>query len=47
MSDLFSVDREAWLAEARDQEEFLKSFGERIPPGLLRQHRDLKARLSA
>jgi phosphoenolpyruvate carboxykinase (GTP) len=46
MSELFAIDRAEWLEEARDQEEFLKSFGDRTPEGLWRQNRQLKARLS-
>jgi len=33
-----SVDRAAWLEEARDQEAFLQSFGEKLPEGIRRQH---------
>jgi phosphoenolpyruvate carboxykinase (GTP) len=47
MSELFAIDREAWIEEARDQDEFLKSFGARTPEGLWRQHRELKERLSS
>ena len=45
MEELFVVDRAAWLAEAVDQEGFLKSFGEHTPSGLWEQHALLKGRL--
>jgi phosphoenolpyruvate carboxykinase (GTP) len=45
MSELMSIDRGAWIEEVRDQESFLKSFGDRMPEGIWRQHRQLKHRL--
>ncbi|HTN91777.1 MAG TPA: phosphoenolpyruvate carboxykinase domain-containing protein, partial [Sorangium sp.] len=45
--ELFAVDRDAWLEEARDREAFLGSFGSRTPEALLRQNRDLTARIQA
>ncbi|WP_437970878.1 phosphoenolpyruvate carboxykinase (GTP) [Sorangium sp. So ce260] len=47
MRELFAIDRAAWLEEARDREAFLESFGARIPEALLRQNRDLMARMQA
>ncbi|WP_437320536.1 phosphoenolpyruvate carboxykinase (GTP) [Sorangium sp. So ce385] len=47
MRELFAIDRDAWLEEARDREAFLESFGARIPEALLRQNRDLVARMQA
>jgi phosphoenolpyruvate carboxykinase (GTP) len=45
MSELMSVDKEAWLAEADDMKSFLDEFGHRLPDALWREHRALKARL--
>jgi phosphoenolpyruvate carboxykinase (GTP) len=45
MNELLQVDRAAWLAEADDQEGFLKEFGSHMPEGIWRQHRALKQRL--
>ena len=42
MDELFSIDRAAWLDEVRDQEVFLKSFGEHTPAALWEQHAALK-----
>ncbi|WP_438029525.1 phosphoenolpyruvate carboxykinase (GTP) [Sorangium sp. So ce233] len=47
LRELFAVDRDAWLEEARDREAFLTSFGARMPEALLRQNRDLAARMQA
>ncbi|KYF53336.1 hypothetical protein BE04_43860 [Sorangium cellulosum] len=47
MRELFAIDRDAWLEEARDREAFLESFGARVPEALLRQNRDLVARMQA
>ncbi|WP_437329762.1 phosphoenolpyruvate carboxykinase (GTP) [Sorangium sp. So ce381] len=47
MRELFAIDRDAWLEEARDREAFLESFGSRMPEALLRQNRDLMARMRA
>ncbi|WP_437552859.1 phosphoenolpyruvate carboxykinase (GTP) [Sorangium sp. So ce367] len=47
MRELFAIDRDAWLEEARDREAFLESFGSRMPEALLRQNRDLMARIRA
>jgi phosphoenolpyruvate carboxykinase (GTP) len=46
MRELMSVDPEAWLEEARDQEEFLKSFGDRMPAAIWRQNKGLRERLT-
>jgi phosphoenolpyruvate carboxykinase (GTP) len=45
MTELMSIDHDAWLEEARDQEAFLKSFGEHTPEAVWRQHAALTARL--
>ncbi|WP_437802229.1 phosphoenolpyruvate carboxykinase (GTP) [Sorangium sp. So ce693] len=47
MRELFAIDRDAWLEEGRDREAFLESFGARMPEALLRQNRDLMARMRA
>ncbi|WP_437514745.1 phosphoenolpyruvate carboxykinase (GTP) [Sorangium sp. So ce1099] len=47
MRELFALDRDAWLEEAREREAFLGSFGSRTPEALLRQNRDLTARIQA
>jgi phosphoenolpyruvate carboxykinase (GTP) len=47
MRELMSVDRAAWLHEARDQEEFLKTFGSRMPGPIWKQLGMLTARLQA
>jgi phosphoenolpyruvate carboxykinase (GTP) len=47
MRELFAIDRDAWLEEARDREAFLESFGSRMPEALLRQNRELMARIRA
>jgi phosphoenolpyruvate carboxykinase (GTP) len=43
--ELLYVDREGWLKEARDSEEFFKTFGERFPKALWQEHSNLIARL--
>ena len=47
MEELLAVDREAWVAEANDQQSFLDSFGTHMPEGIRRQHAALQARLGA
>jgi phosphoenolpyruvate carboxykinase (GTP) len=47
MRELMSVDKEAWRGEAGDLEEFLKSFGDRVPEGIWRQQKSLVERLQA
>jgi phosphoenolpyruvate carboxykinase (GTP) len=47
MSELSSVDREAWLGEVKEQAAFLDELGERLPEGIRRQHRALAERLHA
>jgi phosphoenolpyruvate carboxykinase (GTP) len=42
---LLSVDREEWLHEAQDQEEFLAQFGDRLPAGIRQELEALKQRL--
>jgi phosphoenolpyruvate carboxykinase (GTP) len=46
MRQLRSVDRATWLDELRDQESFLREFGDRLPEPLWRQHRELHRRLT-
>ena len=43
---LFAVDRDDWLREADDQQVFLQSFGDRLPPAIRKQHQALQNRLS-
>ncbi|MBV9545177.1 MAG: phosphoenolpyruvate carboxykinase (GTP), partial [Chloroflexi bacterium] len=43
---LFAIDRDDWLREAEDQGEFLRKFGDRLPPAIRRQHQALQQRLS-
>ncbi|MDI3282044.1 phosphoenolpyruvate carboxykinase (GTP) [Polyangium sp. 15x6] len=45
MSELFSIDREAWLADLADQEAFFGSFGDNMPEGIWREHRALRSHL--
>jgi phosphoenolpyruvate carboxykinase (GTP) len=45
MSELLSVDPDAWRAEALDTRAFLESFGPRMPDGIWRQLRALEGRL--
>ncbi|WP_437681354.1 phosphoenolpyruvate carboxykinase (GTP) [Sorangium sp. So ce131] len=45
MRELFAVDPDAWLEEARERAAFLESFGARMPEALLQQNRDLAARM--
>ncbi len=45
MTELLDIDRAAWLDEVNDQDEFLKSFGDKTPAALWAQHSALKARL--
>jgi phosphoenolpyruvate carboxykinase (GTP) len=47
MRELMSVDKEAWSTEARELEEFFKSFGDRVPEGIWRQQKALLERLQA
>jgi phosphoenolpyruvate carboxykinase (GTP) len=43
---LFTVDRDDWLREVEDQAVFLRKFGSRLPPAIVKQHQALQARLS-
>jgi phosphoenolpyruvate carboxykinase (GTP) len=43
---LLSVDRADWLREAEDQAEFLRKFGDRLPPELRKQNEALQSRLT-
>jgi len=45
--ELFQVDKQGWLDEVDDREEFLKSFGDHTPPALHAENQALKARLEA
>jgi phosphoenolpyruvate carboxykinase (GTP) len=47
MAELMHIDDAAWREEARDQGEFLRSFGSHTPPSLLEENRALQARLDA
>ena len=47
MAELMHIDDAAWREEARDQGEFLRSFGSHTPPSLLEENRALQARLGA
>ena len=46
IEELLFVDREGWLKEASASEEFFKTFGDRFPESLWREHRNLTSRLS-
>lgn len=45
LAELFHVDKEGWLAEVADREEFLKSFGSRMPEALLRENQAQRERI--
>ncbi len=45
--ELFHVDKDGWLAEVADREEFLKSFGAHLPPSLLAENDALRTRIQA
>ena len=47
LATLTRVDSEGWRAETEAMEEYYEQFGERTPPALLAQLRELEARLSA
>ncbi|GMA93711.1 hypothetical protein GCM10025881_05350 [Pseudolysinimonas kribbensis] len=47
LARLFAIEPEAWLREADDAEEFLTSFGDRVPDAVLAQLEELRARLRA
>lgn len=44
-SELFSIDSAAWLDELKGTEEFLSTFGDRLPAALPRQLDEIRARL--
>jgi phosphoenolpyruvate carboxykinase (GTP) len=46
LKELLKVDKEAWKAEVPKMEKFFAQFGSRLPPRLIKQLEDLKARLS-
>jgi phosphoenolpyruvate carboxykinase (GTP) len=43
---LFAVDRDGWLADLQQQEEFLRRLGDRLPPSLREEQHALRARLT-
>ncbi|HWR86625.1 MAG TPA: phosphoenolpyruvate carboxykinase (GTP), partial [Rhodoglobus sp.] len=45
LDELFSIDTEAWRAEAEDAGLFLDAFGDRVPAALRRQQERLRSRL--
>jgi phosphoenolpyruvate carboxykinase (GTP) len=45
LTELFSIDRDSWLAEADSTEEFFSTFGDRVPEAITRQVAALRARL--
>lgn len=47
LAALFSVDPQSWLAELEQNQTFLRSFGERMPAALTREHDRLRSRLCA
>ncbi|MRG96042.1 phosphoenolpyruvate carboxykinase (GTP) [Polyangium spumosum] len=46
MSELFSIDRDAWIEDLADQEAFFGSFGDKMPEEIWREHRALRSHLS-
>jgi phosphoenolpyruvate carboxykinase (GTP) len=46
LARLLAVDPGAWIQEATSSRDFLRTFGDRLPEGLLRQHRALAKRLA-
>ncbi len=47
LDELFSVNREEWLKEAKELESYFQLFGEHMPDALLQELRDLEKRLLA
>jgi phosphoenolpyruvate carboxykinase (GTP) len=47
LAELFRIDVEPWLAEAELTGEYFEKFGDRLPPEMSAELRDLKARLVA
>jgi phosphoenolpyruvate carboxykinase (GTP) len=47
LRELFHVDRDGWLAEAKERDDLFQSFGDRAPEGLLAENRALRERLLA
>jgi phosphoenolpyruvate carboxykinase (GTP) len=47
MAQLLKVDSAEWLEAVAGQEDFLNSFGERMPKGLRDEHTELTKRVSA
>lgn len=44
-AELFAIDRDAWLDELAGTEEFLRTFGDRLPAALPNQLQDIRGRL--
>jgi phosphoenolpyruvate carboxykinase (GTP) len=47
LAALFSVDPQSWLAELEQNQAFLRTFGDRMPAALTREHDGLRSRLCA
>ena len=45
LTTLLSVDPTEWRREVSEREEYFRRFGDRVPPRLLQENRDLRARL--
>ncbi|MFQ3549283.1 MAG: phosphoenolpyruvate carboxykinase (GTP) [Armatimonadota bacterium] len=45
LNDLLSVDKEAWIKEEKDLEEFFEQFGYELPDEIIEEHQNLKKRL--
>ena len=45
LAELFSIDRDSWLAEADSTDEFFASFGGRVPAAITKQVDVLRAKL--
>ena len=45
LRELFHVDREGWLAEAKERDDFFDTFGDRAPAALRAENRALRDRL--
>ena len=43
--ELFAIDKDAWLDELAGTEEFLRTFGDRLPDALPSQLKDIRERL--
>jgi phosphoenolpyruvate carboxykinase (GTP) len=47
LDQLFAIDRDAWLAEADDTEQFFETFGAKVPHELYDQLATLRTKLEA